>query len=729
MGESEHRGSSLRKADKDVRIGLAFSGGGFRATLFHLGVVRCLRDAGLLKNVSVICSVSGGSILAAHLVQHWEKYNGNDGEFDDAARELIHFTQTDLRGNVIRPWLLSFLPFGIPRLVTWLSGSDCLTRTGLFERQYAHFFRGKQDNDVRLSDLRGEGRPELHLLSTSLTTGELVSVGTRGCLIEQNDSLVPFADDTQSLAFGVAASSAFPPLFAPVPATSKRLTGNAVDLPENGHFLTDGGVYDNLGLRHLETLNRREDLGLELLIYSSAERDVPHDYDSVFRFVWSRASRSTDVLMERISELEKGRANLLQQNDLLQRESSGSGHTGRPRQVIEIPLTQVVGQRTYGVLPESVQQEVQRIRTDLNVFTNEEIDGLVQHGQSVARRRLPAEYQIAAETRDVWNPCQHGDHWGLKGSSRLKLGLFSSRDWVSWVTAALLILYAYAPVAYLIDRETARAAARREVRQKEIVDKSERLVRGLMEIGLSRYQEEYEVGLRDWRHDVKQLRKHSFFAAVLNESELPMINVVKSLEDIGANMELSAEAYEEQLQQKGQGSTQRDQNENEKTENDRRQALLRKLHPTALQVAHVLRNAIIEKDKTEPGYQKQLKRLRDDLFEQDRIVAGRIVNWATRKTKGRYYIKPDAVRGSREEFWILYWGLLGLVEEEGEGSVEFAMVKFGEVVRKWENTRKRVEQPMADELHDRYGKLVRALENEARVDPKTLTSPDIRPRN
>ena len=47
------------------RLGLALSGGGLRATLFHLGVVRFLRDAGLLRDITHIVSVSGGSILGA----------------------------------------------------------------------------------------------------------------------------------------------------------------------------------------------------------------------------------------------------------------------------------------------------------------------------------------------------------------------------------------------------------------------------------------------------------------------------------------------------------------------------------------------------------------------------------------------------------------------------------------------------------------------------------------
>ena len=67
------------------RIGLALSGGGFRATLYHMGVVRYLRDAGLLESVTDIASVSGGSILGAHLALNWDRYNGSDEQFDEVA--------------------------------------------------------------------------------------------------------------------------------------------------------------------------------------------------------------------------------------------------------------------------------------------------------------------------------------------------------------------------------------------------------------------------------------------------------------------------------------------------------------------------------------------------------------------------------------------------------------------------------------------------------------------
>jgi NTE family protein len=50
------------------RIGLALSGGGIRAAVFHLGVLRRLAFERLLESVSVVSTVSGGSLVAAAIV-------------------------------------------------------------------------------------------------------------------------------------------------------------------------------------------------------------------------------------------------------------------------------------------------------------------------------------------------------------------------------------------------------------------------------------------------------------------------------------------------------------------------------------------------------------------------------------------------------------------------------------------------------------------------------------
>src|SRR3954462_759672 len=111
-----------------MKIGLALSGGGFRATLYHLGVIRFLRDARILPSVSHITSVSGGSIIAAHLCLNWDRYNGSDAPFDEATGELLAFIRLDVRNRILRRFRLGF-SLRLPRRLIGLSNRK-LTRTG-----------------------------------------------------------------------------------------------------------------------------------------------------------------------------------------------------------------------------------------------------------------------------------------------------------------------------------------------------------------------------------------------------------------------------------------------------------------------------------------------------------------------------------------------------------------------------------------------------------------------
>ncbi len=49
----------------EPKVGLALSGGGFRAAFFHVGVLARLAELGVLRRVEVISTVSGGSIVGA----------------------------------------------------------------------------------------------------------------------------------------------------------------------------------------------------------------------------------------------------------------------------------------------------------------------------------------------------------------------------------------------------------------------------------------------------------------------------------------------------------------------------------------------------------------------------------------------------------------------------------------------------------------------------------------
>jgi NTE family protein len=56
-------------------VALALSGGGFRATLFHLGSLWPLNELGYLPKLDRVSSVSGGSITAGVLGLHWNQLN------------------------------------------------------------------------------------------------------------------------------------------------------------------------------------------------------------------------------------------------------------------------------------------------------------------------------------------------------------------------------------------------------------------------------------------------------------------------------------------------------------------------------------------------------------------------------------------------------------------------------------------------------------------------------
>jgi predicted acylesterase/phospholipase RssA len=243
-------------------IAICFSGGGLRATFFHLGAVRLLRDARIggeraLSQVSHICSVSGGSFLAVHLVRNWEKYIGEDSAFAEAEADILKLARWDIRGNVIRRWLLAF-PLGL--LFT------TFRLTTLLEWEYTKFFK-----KCALRDLTP--RPELHLLSTSLTTGQLCSFSRRGLWLwkpESKDKIEPLPGGVLSLSLAIAASSAFPPLFPPVRITNKMLGARYSQLPQEPEYLTDGGVYDNLGSQLASRLLAESDNGVDLILVATA---------------------------------------------------------------------------------------------------------------------------------------------------------------------------------------------------------------------------------------------------------------------------------------------------------------------------------------------------------------------------------------------------------------------------------------------------------------------------
>ena len=273
------------------KIGLALSGGGFRASLYHLGLVRFLRDAGVLSQVTHITSVSGGSIFAAHLVLNWDRYIGSPKEFDAAASEILAFVRLDIRNRITRRFPLA-MPLRGPRRLLGCSNRK-LTLTGLLEYHYEKYLYG----DVSLFQLPES--PQLHILATNLSEGCLCSFNRNGLLMVRRQPGSTFRIDRihaglATVPMAVTASSAFPGFFPPL-----ELTG--AEVGAGGEFgrqaYTDGGVFDNLGVRMFGCLAR------SLLAASPLSADDFVDFQAFVQALREAGKAAEETPLRRLAQV------------------------------------------------------------------------------------------------------------------------------------------------------------------------------------------------------------------------------------------------------------------------------------------------------------------------------------------------------------------------------------------------------------------------------------------
>ena len=215
---------------------LCLSGGGFRAALFHLGALRRLNELGVLSRVDTISSVSGGSIVAAHVMERVRPWPAPGSSFPNwesaVAQPFRDFTARDLRtGAVVR------------RIAS-------RSRPGAAAEALAARYAALTNRT--LPEL--PERPRFVFCATDMAFGvNWVFERTRMGDYRAGYKAPP---PDWPVARAVAASSCFPPVFDPLPLglAPRDLTGGDVapsaerDKLVRGLRLTDGGVYDNMGL-------------------------------------------------------------------------------------------------------------------------------------------------------------------------------------------------------------------------------------------------------------------------------------------------------------------------------------------------------------------------------------------------------------------------------------------------------------------------------------------------
>lgn len=225
---------------KDRKVALALSGGGIRAMIFHLGVLRHLAEKGGLETISRVSTVSGGSLLLGLMFKECDYIWPTSGQF-------LSQVYPALRSQLCA----KSLQWGAARqLVHPSNWRYLLSRSNLLAKALQHEW-GVTAELARLPEV-----PEWSINGTTAETGKRFRF--------KRDSLGDYmlgysAPGDFPLANALAVSAAFPGGFGPLsfeaasfqwrkrPQWDSPLE-SVVEVGYRRLHLYDGGVYDNLGL-------------------------------------------------------------------------------------------------------------------------------------------------------------------------------------------------------------------------------------------------------------------------------------------------------------------------------------------------------------------------------------------------------------------------------------------------------------------------------------------------
>lgn len=325
------------------KVGLALSGGGFRASLFHIGVLARLAELDQLKQIEVISCVSGGSIIGAHYYLELRKLLQDKLDADITRQDYIDLVkrvqngflkgvQTNIRMRIAAEWITNIK-------MIFSKGYSRTQRLGeLYEEKlYREINDGAQYKPRYMSDLlvlprdsrdknettfnprqqnwgRANKVPILVLNATALNTGHNWQF-TASWMGEPPTTVNPdidtnyrlrrlYYDDMPSgfpkvrLGTAVGASSCVPGLFEPV--VLENLYQHPRDHGEGEKItvrLVDGGVHDNQGVVGLTEQD------CVVMLVSDASGQMEAD-DNPSNGLLAVPLRSNSILMSRVRDAE-----------------------------------------------------------------------------------------------------------------------------------------------------------------------------------------------------------------------------------------------------------------------------------------------------------------------------------------------------------------------------------------------------------------------------------------
>jgi NTE family protein len=343
-------------------VALCLSGGGYRAALHHLGGLTRLNELGVLARVDTISAVSGGSIFAAFLAQRLRPWPAEPvADWDERiAKPFRDFTSKNIRTL----WVLR-------RALPWHWADSTVAVKALAKRY--------ERDIVQLSLAELPERPRFVFSATDMSFG-VNWISHRDKVGSYMAGYTSGAPDWP-VAKAVAASSCFPPVFDPLPHGLEpgHLTGGMAKAGDRrdelvkGLRLSDGGVYDNMGLEPVW-----KDHATLLVSDGGATFDFKPDAG-----LFKRLGRYQAIVSRQAGAVRKRWLISSFQADVLDGAFWGIGSH---------PQRYDKGAPSYP--DELIDGVISEVRTDLDRFSEAEASVLVNHGYLLAdvavRKHTPA---------------------------------------------------------------------------------------------------------------------------------------------------------------------------------------------------------------------------------------------------------------------------------------------------------------------------------------------------
>jgi NTE family protein len=427
-----------KEIPEEFKLGLALSGGGFRASLFHIGVLARMAEFGFLRHVEVLSTVSGGSILGALYYVHLKCLleQKDDSQIADADYvDMIQRLEKDFLAAIQRNVRMQTFRNPLKNVKMALAHYSRSDRIGeLYDALlYRPVLAPGRDTPAEMRELlihpKGS-RPDFHprdhnkerkakvpilvINATTLNTGhnwrfEASRMGEppRGSHVAEEvdknmrlrrpSSYANITPRQQNIELGlaVAASAGVPGIFHPLAITGLYDRGIRVQL-------VDGGVHDNQGIQGLA------DEGCTAFVVSDASGQMLDDTDSPTG-MFSVLTRSNSILMDRVREeqlfsLLGGRgapvAFVHLRKGLPAEAIAWIDENGKPaaspkaERIPGLPSTQ------FGVDPQ-VQDLLSKVRTDLDSFSDIEAYSLMLDGYLMSEPELRSVFSLPAATKSI----------------------------------------------------------------------------------------------------------------------------------------------------------------------------------------------------------------------------------------------------------------------------------------------------------------------------------------